>query len=63
MKQTITTKNGITYERKTKEVNYDTMISTRISKETYSKLAKIAEERNTKIRTIIREILEDYLGE
>lgn len=63
MKQTITTKTGTTYERTVKEKKYDTVIAIRINEKDYKKLTKIANKENIKVRTLIREILEDYLGE
>jgi len=59
MKQTITTKNGITYERNVKENNYDKIISMRINNDVYEKLVKLADSKGIKPRTLIREILEN----
>ena len=63
MKQTITTKNGTTYQRNIKENNYDKIISMRISNDVYEKLVKLADLKVIKPRTLIREILEEYVGE
>lgn len=61
MKQTITTKNGITYERKIKDINYDTAICTRVSKKQYDSLRKIAKKESITLSVLVREIIEDYL--
>ena len=63
MKQTITRCDGITYERTTKENNYDKIISMRINNDVYEKLVKLAETKGIKPRTLIREILEEYIGD
>lgn len=62
-KQTITTKSGITYERKMKDINYDTAIYIRVSKKQYDSLRKIAKKENITLSVLVREILEDYLEE
>jgi len=61
MKQVITRKDGIVYKRKIKEFNYDVMVSTRITKKDYEKLISISEKKNIKVRTLIRDIIEDYI--
>lgn len=60
MKQTII-RNGKEITRNMKAINYDSNINIRIAKETISDLKDIAERRNKKYNTMIREILEDYI--
>ena len=62
-KQTITTKTGTVYERKIKDMNYDTAICSRVSKKQYDSLRKIAKKENITLSVLVREILEDYLEE
>ena len=61
MKQEITRKDGIEYERKSKTRNYDSYINVRVNNETVEELKKIAEKLGIKYNTMIREVLEDYI--
>lgn len=61
MKQEITRKDGIVYERKNKTRNYDSVINIRISKETVEDLKKIANNQGVKYNTMVREIIEDFV--
>ena len=61
MKQEITRKDGIVYERKNKTRNYDSVINVRVSRETLEELKQIAEKLGVKYNTMVREILEDYV--
>ena len=61
MKQQITRKDGINYERKSKTRNYDSVINIRMSKQTVDNLKTIAEHLGVKYNTMVREILEDYV--
>ena len=61
MKQQITRKDGINYERKSKTRNYDSVINVRVSRETLEELKQIAEKLGVKYNTMVREILEDYV--
>ena len=61
MKNKITRKDGIEYERKSKTRNYDSVINIRISKETIEDLKTIANKYGTKYNTMVREVLEDYV--
>lgn len=61
MKNKITRKDGIEYERKSKTRNYDSVINIRVSHETIEKLKQIANRYGTKYNTLIRELLEDYI--
>ena len=61
MKNKITRKDGIEYERKSKTKNYDSVINIRVSHETIEKLKQIANRYGTKYNTLIRELLEDYI--
>lgn len=61
MKNKITRKDGIEYERKSKTRNYDSAINIRVSHETIEKLKQIANRYGTKYNTLIRELLEDYI--
>ena len=61
MKNKITRKDGIEYERKSKTKNYDSVINIRVSHETIEELKQIANRYGTKYNTLIRELLEDYI--
>lgn len=62
-KQTIVRSDGIVYERKAKEHVCDYRINVRMYKTTVDKLKSIAESKNTKYQSLIREILEEYCKE
>lgn len=59
--QTITRSDGIIYERRTKEKQYDANIHIRISKNDLDELKKIAEKENVKYNALIRELIEDFI--
>lgn len=61
MKNKITRKDGIEYERKSKTRNYNSVINIRVSRETIEELKRIAEKYGTKYNTMVREVLEDYV--
>ena len=61
MKQIITTKNGTTYERETKDKKYSTKVSIRFAEDTIEDLKEIALEEDTKYNTIIRNLTEKYV--
>ena len=61
MKQIITTKDGITYEREGKPVIYDTKIWCRYKSENSKKLDKIAKEKGITTSVLMRNILDEYL--
>lgn len=60
MKQVVTRKDGITYERELKLNNYNKIISLRISEEQYNKLNELSKKQNKNIADIIRDAIEDY---
>lgn len=61
MIQTITRSDGITYERRTKEGQYDTKIQIRLASEQVDKLKEYAEKENIKYTALIRELIEDFI--
>lgn len=61
MIQTITRSDGITYERRIKEGQYDTKIQIRLSSEQIEKLKEYAEKENLKYTALIRELIEDFI--
>lgn len=63
MKQVVTRKDGIKYERELKSNNYNKIISLRISKEQYDILTELSEKQNKSVTDIIRYAIEDYYME
>jgi len=61
MKQEITKKDGIVYERKNKTRNYDSNINIRVSRETLEELKKIAAKLGVKYNSMVRGIIEDFV--
>lgn len=61
MTQTITRSDGITYERRTKEGQYDTKIQIRLATKQVDKLKEYAEKENIKYTALIRELIEDFI--
>lgn len=61
MTQTITRSDGIVYERRTKEGQYDAKIQIRLSSEQIEKLKEYAEKENLKYTALIRELIEDFI--
>lgn len=61
MTQTITRSDGITYERRTKEGQYDAKIQIRLASEQVDKLKAYAEKENIKYTALIREMIEDFI--
>lgn len=61
MTQTITRSDGITYERRTKEGQYDTKIQIRLATNDIEKLKQYAEKENLKYSALIRELIEDFI--
>jgi predicted DNA binding CopG/RHH family protein len=61
MKQEITRKDGIVYERKNKTRNYDSNINIRVSRETLEELKKIAAKLGVKYNSMVRGIIEDFV--
>ena len=61
MTQTITRSDGITYERRTKEGQYDTKIQIRLATEDIEKLKQYAQKENLKYSALIRELIEDFI--
>lgn len=62
MKHEITRKDGIVYERKAKNTNYDTIINIRISKELKEKIQSLTKEQGINTAELIRNSLEDYIN-
>lgn len=61
MTQTITRSDGIVYERRTKEGQYDTKIQIRLASEQVDKLKAYADKENIKYTALIRELIEDFI--
>jgi predicted DNA binding CopG/RHH family protein len=61
MTQTITRSDGIVYERRTKEGQYDTKIQIRLTTEQVDKLKAYADKENLKYTALIRELIEDFI--
>lgn len=61
MKQEISRKDGIVYERKNKIRNYDSNINIRVSRETLEELKKIAAKLGVKYNAMVRGIIEDFV--
>lgn len=61
MEQTITRKDGITYERKLKAKNYDCNLHIKVDKKTIDGLKTLAKEKNIKYSNLARTLLEDYI--
>ena len=61
MKQIITRSDGITYERKQKEKQYDTKTNIRMASEDLEKLREYAKKENIKYTTLMRELIEDFI--
>ena len=61
MKQTITRNDGITYERRTRKVQYDTKTNIRLSSEELQRLKDYAARENVKYTSLMREIIEDFI--
>jgi len=64
MEKVIINRNdGIVYERKKKEVNFDYNVTFRARKEQVTKLKDIAKEKGVEYSSIIRELIENYIKE
>ena len=61
MKQTITRSDGVIYERRTKEAQYDTKVQIRLATEDIEKLKEYAKKENLKYTALIRELIEDFI--
>ena len=61
MTQTIKRCDGVIYERRTKEGQYDTKIQIRLASEQVDKLKAYAEKENIKYTALIRELIEDFI--
>ena len=59
----ITRKDGIVYERKKREQNFDYRVNIKCYKSLIDRLKQVAEKQNKKYQPLIREILEKYLEE
>ena len=62
-KVTITRKDGIVYERKSRKDIYDVKINLRYFKDKLEMLKEIANKKNTKVQPLIRSILDKYIEE
>ena len=62
-KVTITRKDGIVYERKSRKDIYDVKINLRYFKDKLDMLKEIANKKNTKVQPLIRSILDKYIEE
>lgn len=61
MTQTITRCDGITYERRTKAIKYDTKMQIRLANKDFEKLKQYAEEHNLKYTTLVRNLIENFV--
>lgn len=61
MTQKIIRSDGITYERRTKEAQYDAKIQIRLSSEQIEELKQYAKKENLKYTALIRELIEDFI--
>lgn len=61
MTQLITRSDGITYERRTKEIKYDTKMQIRLANKDFEKLKQYAEEHNLKYTTLVRNLIENFV--
>ena len=61
MKQTIVRSDGIIYERRTKEKQYDTKTNIRLSSQDLARLKAYAEKENIKYTVLMRELVEDFI--
>lgn len=61
MTQKITRSDGIVYERRNKEKQYDNKVQIRIATNDLEKLKEYAEKENLKYTTLIRELVEDFI--
>jgi len=61
MTQTITRCDGIIYERRTKEIKYDTKIQIRLANKDFEKLKQYAEKHDLKYTTLVRDLIEDFV--
>ena len=59
----ITRKDGIVYERKKKEQNFDFRVNLKCYSETIKSFKEIAQLEDKKYQQLIREVLEKYLEE
>lgn len=63
MKETITRKDGIVYERKRKEYVYGHRFMIRLTEESYQKFSEIAQKKNVKPAILIRNLIDEYIKE
>ena len=61
MTQTITRCDGITYERRTKKIKYDTKLQIRLANNDIEKLKQYEEEHNVKYTKLVRQLIEDFI--
>ena len=54
-------KDGIIYERKKKEKEYDTKLNIRINQKVIDSFKEIAQNENIKYQMLIRNILEEFV--
>ena len=57
----ITRKDGIVYERKKKEQNYDCRLNIKFAKKDLERIKKVAQKEGKKYQTMIREIICDFI--
>ena len=62
MKQIITRKDGITYERNWNIKDYQKHLHIRIEKETLDKLKNIAIKKEINYSDIVRDLINDYIA-
>lgn len=57
----IVRKDGKSYYRAKKKVNYDKLVAIKWSEESIEKFKKIAKKKNTKYQKLMKEVLEEYI--
>ena len=59
--ETITRKDGITYQRKKRNNNFDCHLNIKYYKNKIDKLKLIADKKNIKYNAMIRDLLEEFI--
>jgi hypothetical protein len=59
--ETITRKDGITYQRKKRNNNFDCHLNIKYFKYKIDKLKSIADKKNVKYNAMIRDLLEEFI--
>lgn len=57
----IVRKDGISYYRTKKKINYDKLLAIKWSEESIKKLKQIAKRKNIKYQILMKQVLEEYI--